>query len=78
MTPVLFMIRLMSIVVAVMIGLVSVLVYRRLHTFNLTVSHLSMIRLLDKIGMGFDDRVKEWRDSLLANVTDKDEIVTEQ
>ncbi|XP_064384950.1 uncharacterized protein LOC135333864 [Halichondria panicea] len=53
-------------------------VYQRLNPLNLTVSHVSMIRVLAKVGLGYDARVKEWRDSLLATITDEDELTTQQ
>ncbi len=37
-----------------------------------------MIRVLAKVGLGYDARVKEWRDSLLATITDEDELVSEK
>lgn len=42
---------------------------------NLTVFHPSVIRLLDRVGNGFDDEVLKWRDSLIPLLDDSNEIV---
>ena len=39
--------------------------YIRLQKLNLTVSHPSLIRLLNKVGSTFDEKAKKWRDGLL-------------
>ena len=43
---------------------VSPQVYERLQKVNLTMSHKSCIRLLTKLGDGFDARAMEWRDEI--------------
>ena len=35
-----------------------------------------MIRLLEKVGKNFDDKVKEWRDSIIAEIDASDAIVS--
>ena len=39
--------------------------YTRLQKFNLTVSHKSLIRPLNKVGSTFDEKATKWRDGLL-------------
>ena len=39
--------------------------YTRLQKLNLTVSHPSLIRLLNKVGSTFDEKATIWRDGLL-------------
>lgn len=51
-------------------------VYGRLQRLNVAVSHSSVIRLLDKVGKGFDSKVLEWRDSLISFLDDSNEIVS--
>ncbi len=41
----------------------------------MTVSHSSVIRMLDKVGEGFDAQVKEWRDRLVSTLDSGNEIV---
>ena len=50
-------------------------VYHRLHRMNLTVSHASLIHLLERVGKGHDSRVKEWKDAVTAKLDDTDENV---
>ena len=49
--------------------------YQRLQTSNITVSHSSVIQLLDKIGKDYDTVVKEWRESLMSTLDSTNEIV---
>ncbi|XP_064384807.1 uncharacterized protein LOC135333715 isoform X2 [Halichondria panicea] len=49
-------------------------VYQRLQRLNVTVSHSSVIRMLDKVGEGFDAQVKEWRDRLVSTLDSGNEI----
>ena len=39
--------------------------YTRLQKLNLTVSHPSLIRLLNKLASSFDEKAKGWKDGLL-------------
>ena len=39
--------------------------FSRLGRLNLTVSHTSLIRLLDRIGATFDEKTRMWREKLL-------------
>ena len=38
-------------------------VYDRLQRVNVTMSHKSSVRLVTKIGEGFDSRVAEWKEN---------------
>ena len=40
-------------------------VYDRLQRVNVTMSHKSSVRLVTKIGEGFDSRVAEWKDNAI-------------
>lgn len=40
------------------------------------MSHSSLIRLLDKVGEGYDDKVKKWRDTIITHLDSSDEIVS--
>ena len=51
-------------------------VYQRLQRLNLTTSHSSLIRLLEKVGKGYNDLVLKWRDVIVANVDSDDEHVS--
>ena len=43
-------------------------VFNRLHRLGLTMSHSTVIRLLDQVGNLFDRDVKQWRDSFLPEL----------
>ncbi len=43
---------------------------------NLTISHTSLIRLLDRVGASFDETSKKWRDDLLDLLRSSDTIVS--
>jgi len=43
-------------------------VYQRLQKLNLTMSHPSLVRLIDKVGEDYDAKVKGWRDAIVANL----------
>ncbi|KAL5484392.1 hypothetical protein EMCRGX_G020883 [Ephydatia muelleri] len=49
-------------------GHCSKMVFNRLHRLGLTVSHSTVIRLLDQVGNLFDRDVKQWRDSFLPEL----------
>ena len=56
---------------------INVQVYQRLARLNITVSHRSVIRLLDSVGKNFQDsQVKEWRDSILPTLNSSNVIVS--
>lgn len=40
------------------------------------MSHSSLIRLLEKVGKGYDDKVKKWRDDIISCLDSGDEIVS--
>ncbi len=42
---------------------------------NITVSHKSLIRLLDNIGKDYDTEVKVWRDRILLTLDDDNDMV---
>ena len=43
-------------------------VYEHLQKLNLSMSHLQLLRLVDKLGMDHDARVLNWRDSLISKI----------
>ncbi len=49
-------------------------VYQRLQRLNLTVSHSSMIRIVDIFGKNHDSKLKQWRDGV---VDETDKIVSQ-
>lgn len=51
-------------------------VYQRLQRLNLTVSHSSVIRLLESVGEKFDAQVKEWRDVLVSTLDSRNQVVS--
>lgn len=51
-------------------------VHQRLQKLNVCVSHSSVIRLLDKVGSGFDAKVIKWRDDITATLDSTNEIVS--
>ena len=51
-------------------------VYQRLQRLNLTVSHSFIIRLVERVGKNYDERVKAWRDSIITQLDDNDKIVS--
>ena len=45
-------------------------VYERLQKLNLSVSHMSVNRLIDSVGEDFDQQVMEWRESFILDLND--------
>ena len=43
-------------------------VYERLQKLNLSMSHSQLLRLVDKLGMDYDARDLNWRDSLISKI----------
>ena len=45
-------------------------VYERLQKLNLSVSHMSVNRLIDIVGEDFDQQVMEWCESFILDLND--------
>ena len=43
---------------------------------NLTVSHSSLIRLLERAGKNFDEEVLKWKDGIASTLDTSNEIVS--
>ena len=43
-------------------------VYTRLHELHLSAAHRDTIKLIDRLGEGFDTKVMQWRDSLIPRI----------
>lgn len=50
-------------------------VYQRLQKLNLTVSHQTLIKLVDNVGKDHDARVLQWRDILVQKLKRQDRQV---
>lgn len=42
--------------------------YERLQRVNVTMSHKSCVRLVTKLGQGFDCKLTEWRDNAITQL----------
>ena len=50
--------------------------YKRLQTLHLTVSHSSLIHLLERAGKNFDEEVLKWKDGIASTLDTSNEIVS--
>ena len=49
--------------------------FNRLQKLNLTVSYITVIRLLEKVGEDFDVTVKGWRDRIISTLSSTNGMV---
>ena len=58
----------LNIVRKIIMSQINVQVFERLQKLNICMSHQVTVSLLNTVGLGYDTRVFQWRDSLLSNL----------